>query len=89
MVADCQPAGSCFSEQVRVVATRNVVTGAYFSGLSANNNGTTIIATQNTVSDSGTGLAGVAGGTIWTLQDNTVYKNAIDTNGAVTDKSYR
>jgi hypothetical protein len=89
VLADCQPAGACIAEQVRVAATRNVVTGASVGGIYANANGSTIIATQNTVSDSAIGLAGAAGGAIWTLQDNAVYKNSIDINGAVTDKTYR
>jgi len=88
-VADCQPAGACIADQVRVAATRNVVTGASVGGIYANANGSTIIATQNTISDSSIGLAGMAGGAIWTLQDNAVYKNTIDTNGVVTDKTYR
>jgi len=72
-----------------VAASRNVVTGAYYAGFYSNATGATIVATQNTVADSGTGFAGVAGGVVWTLSDNAVYMNSSDINGAVTAKTYR
>jgi hypothetical protein len=89
VLGDCQPSASCVADQVHVAATRNVVTGAHWGALYANATGVTIVATQNTISDSGTGFAGVAGGAIWSLQDNAVYKNALDTNGTVVNKTYR
>jgi len=89
VLGDCQPAASCVADQVHIAATRNVVTGAYYGALYANANGVTIVATQNTVTDSGVGLTGVAGGVVWSLQDNAIYKNFLDINGAVVNKVYR
>jgi hypothetical protein len=68
---------------IDLAASNNVISNNGTNGIFANKTGVQVLASGNTVSDNGIGLASSAGGIFQSAGDNAVRNNGIDASGAI------